>query len=104
MSFLSKPVRNVFTFVFFLQFLTLVVGYKLDPKSCTGTVGAHVKRAMEEVEDMVAYAEQRSNVKAQTKRDGTLLQDLLDASNEDDTQVLKTAGGNTSDDPESLSS
>jgi hypothetical protein len=94
MAFLSKP--QLCALVLFLQFLTLVVGYKVDSKSCTGKYGTRVKDAMDEVEAVLAYAEQRSLARAPFKRDGTLLQDLLDASKEDDANVLRTAGGKSS--------
>jgi len=59
---------------------------------------------MEEVEEMVAYAEQRALPRAPFPRKGTLLQDLLHAGSEDDRFALTKAGSKSPTAPKPASS
>ncbi|KAF2635010.1 hypothetical protein P280DRAFT_202755 [Massarina eburnea CBS 473.64] len=88
MSFLSKPLGGaLYSVFFFLQLVAVVSAIKIDQKSCT-KYKTQLDSAMKEVEAMVQYAEKRA-ADTTNKRQGSLLQDMLHASNEDDTSVLK---------------
>lgn len=88
----SKPLGGaVFSIFFLLQIVAFVSAIKIDAKSCT-PYKARLDGALTEVEAMVDYAIKRANDKTY-KRQGTLLQDMLHASNEDDTLVLRKVAG-----------
>ncbi|KAF2175308.1 hypothetical protein K469DRAFT_756291 [Zopfia rhizophila CBS 207.26] len=88
MPFFSKPAHMLCTLLSVLHVVAFAAGYTIDPKSCTGDYKSRVQEAMDEVSSMVTYAEKRAAQKSPYKRQGTLLQDLLNASDEDDAYVL----------------